>query len=65
MQNNELWTVTEAAAAWGITPNAVRKLIARGRLTGTEMQIIGGKATWTFPAQAKPEQLKSGPKPKS
>ena len=60
----ERWTVAEAAAAWKITPSAVRKLIGRGRITGLKMEIIEGKATWTFPAQEKPEQLKSGPKPK-
>ena len=58
----EQWTVTEAATSWGITPSAVRKLIGRGRVTGLKMEIIDGKATWTFPAQDKPEQLKSGPK---
>ena len=59
------WTAAEAAASWDITPSAVRKLIARGRITGLEMQIINGKATWRFPAQPKPTQLKTGPKPKN
>lgn len=59
------WTAADAAKAWGLTTSAIRKLITRGRIVGLEMKIIDSKATWTFPAQPKPAQLKTGPKPKN
>lgn len=53
-------TATDAAARWGITPSAVLKLIRRGRIRDTRLEIIEGRATWTFPDQPKPSKLKRG-----
>jgi hypothetical protein len=58
------WTTSDAAAAWGVTEIYVRKLCQSWRVKGAAREINGANVVWRFPAQEKPEERKSGPKPR-
>ncbi|MDD4796311.1 MAG: hypothetical protein PHO66_00905 [Eubacteriales bacterium] len=42
---HEVWTVKDAATAWGVAEDTVRNDIRKGRITDAQMDIIAGKAT--------------------
>jgi stage V sporulation protein SpoVS len=58
------WTTSDAAAAWGVTEIYVRKLCQAGRVKMAARTIEGRNVVWRFPAQPKPEERKTGPKPR-
>ena len=59
-----MWTVKDAAAAWGISVSRARKLMER--VPGVQRQVQDGIMIWLIPAGSqKPEGRKAGRKPKT
>lgn len=58
----DYWTVNQAADAWGVTPDRVRKLAAR--VPGARRELEGCRLIWLIPAGAKNPARASAGRPK-
>jgi hypothetical protein len=58
---NNMKTVDQAAAEWGICVQRVRQLLKAGRIPGAYRDVSKAHADWVIPKDAKkPEELKAG-----